>query len=49
MKDEAKDITTQPIEAQAAPEGEAATKTLATKTPDTKTAETKAPEKNRTR
>ena len=31
MKDEAKDITTQPIEAQAAPEGEAAAKTPAKK------------------
>jgi len=29
MKDEAKDVATQSIEAQAAPEGEAATKTLA--------------------
>ncbi|QPF94672.1 ribonuclease III [Bradyrhizobium commune] len=37
MKDEAKDITTQPIEAQAAPEGEAATKALATKAAETKT------------
>lgn len=33
MKDEAKDIATQSIEAQPAPEGEAATKALATKTP----------------
>ncbi len=33
MKDEAKDITTQPIEAQAGPDGEAATKTLTSKTP----------------
>ena len=33
MKDEAKDIAIQPIEAQAAPDGEAATKTLATKAP----------------
>ena len=59
MKDEAKDIATQPIEAQAAPEGEAATKTLATKTAetksadtksaDTKAAETKTPAKKRTR
>ena len=31
MKDEAKDIATQPIEAQAAPEGEAAPKTPAKK------------------
>ncbi|WP_027529998.1 ribonuclease III [Bradyrhizobium sp. WSM3983] len=51
MKDEAKDIATQPIEAQAAPEGEAATKTLATKTPETKAAETKTTpaKKKRTR
>ena len=60
MKDEAKDITTEPIEAQAAPEGEAATKTLAPKTgeaksaetrlADTKSAETKSPaKKKRTR
>src|SRR5246127_465149 len=33
MKDEAKDITTQPIEAQAGPDGDAATKTPVTKTP----------------
>ena len=33
MKDEAKDITTQPIEAQAGPDGEAVTKTLTSKTP----------------
>lgn len=44
MKDEAKDIATQPIEAQAAPEGEAATKTLATRTPETKAPETKGPD-----
>ena len=44
MKDEAKDIATQPTEAQAAPEGEAATKTLAAKTPETKTPETKTSE-----
>ncbi|MDN4989005.1 ribonuclease III [Bradyrhizobium arachidis] len=44
MKDEAKDITTQPIEAQAAPEGEAATKTLAPKTPEAKAGEHKAGE-----
>ncbi|MBK3662935.1 ribonuclease III [Bradyrhizobium diazoefficiens] len=37
MKDEAKDIATQSIEAQAAPEGEAATKTAATKALATKT------------
>lgn len=50
MKDEAKDIATQPIEAQAAREGEAATKTLAPKMPETKAAETKAtPAKKRTR
>ncbi|QAU46673.1 ribonuclease III [Bradyrhizobium guangzhouense] len=55
MKDEAKDIATQSIEAQAAPEGEAATKALATKTsegkaPDGKTAETKpSAKKKRTR
>jgi len=50
MKDEAKDIATQSIEAQAAPEGEAATKTLASKTPEGKTPESKAPaKKKRTR
>ncbi|MDN5006207.1 ribonuclease III [Bradyrhizobium sp. GCM10027634] len=50
MKDEAKDVTTEPIEAQAAPEGEAATKTLAPKTADNKTPEVKAPaKKKRTR
>src|SRR6478609_4074567 len=44
MKDEAKDITTEPIEAQAAPEGEAATRTLAPKTGEAKSAETKSAE-----
>ncbi|MCJ9703945.1 MULTISPECIES: ribonuclease III [unclassified Bradyrhizobium] len=44
MKDEAKDIAIQSTEAQAGPDGEAATKSLATKTPETKTPETKAPE-----
>jgi ribonuclease-3 len=44
MKDEAKDIATQPIEAQAAPESEAATKTLAAKTPGAKNPETKTSE-----
>ncbi|KYG19847.1 ribonuclease [Bradyrhizobium sp. AT1] len=55
MKDEAKDIAIEPTEAQAGPDGEAATKSLATKspetkTPDVKTSETKAPaKKKRTR
>ena len=50
MKDEAKDIATQSIEAQAAPEGEAATKTLASKTPEDTAPESKAPaKKKRTR
>ncbi|MGY4602230.1 ribonuclease-3 [Bradyrhizobium sp. USDA 4474] len=55
MKDEAKDIATPSIDAQAAPEGEAATKTLAsraseTRAPGVKAAETKAPaKKKRTR
>ncbi|MDA9409271.1 MULTISPECIES: ribonuclease III [unclassified Bradyrhizobium] len=50
MKDEAKDVATQSIEAQAAPDGEAATKTLASKTPEGKAPEGKAPaKKKRTR
>ena len=50
MKDEAKDIATQPIEAQAGLDGEAATKTLASKTPEGKASESKAPaKKKRTR
>jgi len=53
MKDEAKDIATQSIEAQAAPESEAATKTLASKTPESKALETRTAEtpakKKRTR
>ena len=47
MKDEAKDIAILPTEAQAGPDGEAATKTLATKTPETKTPETKTPAKKK--
>jgi ribonuclease-3 len=42
MKDEAKDIATQSIDAQAAPESEAATKTHAPKTGDAKSAENKS-------
>jgi ribonuclease-3 len=42
MKDEAKDIATQSIDAQAAPESEAATKTHASKTGEAKSAENKA-------
>ncbi|WP_439409904.1 ribonuclease III [Bradyrhizobium sp. DASA03076] len=50
MKDEAKDVATQSIEAQAAPDGEAATKTLANKTPEGKAPESKVPaKKKRTR
>jgi ribonuclease-3 len=50
MKDEAKDIATQSIDAQAAPEGEAATKSLASKTSESNTPEGKAPaKKKRTR
>jgi ribonuclease-3 len=44
MKDEAKDITTQPIDAQAVPDGEAAANTLATKASEGKASEGKSTE-----
>jgi ribonuclease-3 len=44
MKDEAKDIAIQSIEAQPGPDGEAATKSLVAKTPEAKTPEPKTPE-----